>query len=291
MATNQLGFREREFQVPKPAGVYRVMVLGDSLTWGAGLAEAQRYTNRLEELLRETHAGRQIEVLNFGVSGGPTVRERDLLAEHVDAVDPDLVVVGFCLNDTQQKSQRYSIEGEKYRLLFSGIHRLRYVGLHRSATFLGGRLANFLAATGLTPTWQDALQRTYEPDSTQWKEFVAALEDIKSTCDRRGLPTPIFAVLNQGVSADRPTDYDNPDVELKTYLAWYHQVEAAAAEAGMVTVNFEREFARELAEEPLGVNRLDVHPSARCNEICARKLAKLVAPLLDAPAARVGRRP
>ena len=29
---NRYGFREREFQTPKPSGTYRIMVLGDSLT-------------------------------------------------------------------------------------------------------------------------------------------------------------------------------------------------------------------------------------------------------------------
>ena len=38
VSDNSLGFREREFALPKPPGVCRVMVLGDSFTWGAGLA-------------------------------------------------------------------------------------------------------------------------------------------------------------------------------------------------------------------------------------------------------------
>jgi hypothetical protein len=31
---NRYGFRERNFKQPKPSDTYRVMVLGDSLTWG-----------------------------------------------------------------------------------------------------------------------------------------------------------------------------------------------------------------------------------------------------------------
>ena len=34
---NRLGFRSREIG-PKPPGAFRIMVLGDSMTWGAGIA-------------------------------------------------------------------------------------------------------------------------------------------------------------------------------------------------------------------------------------------------------------
>ena len=49
---NRYGFRERDFESPKPCDVYRVMGLGDSLTWGAGLAVNERYTDIAEQLLR-----------------------------------------------------------------------------------------------------------------------------------------------------------------------------------------------------------------------------------------------
>ena len=48
---NRYGFRQRDFTTPKPAGVYRVMVLGDSFTWGLGLAADDRYSAVAEELL------------------------------------------------------------------------------------------------------------------------------------------------------------------------------------------------------------------------------------------------
>src|SRR5260370_40571869 len=96
---NRFDFREREFVTPKPPNVFRIMVLGDSLTWGAGLAPDERYSNLLEKSLNETYPGKKFEVLNFGIPGGPTTEERDILRKYRDRVQPDLIIVGFCIND------------------------------------------------------------------------------------------------------------------------------------------------------------------------------------------------
>jgi len=291
VVNNRFGFRERDFQTPKPEGVFRVMVLGDSFTWGVGIANRQRYTDQLEKILQERYPDRRIEVLNFGVSGGPTTRERDILQEHVDAVEPDLVIVGFCINDPQPKSQRYSIEAEKYEWIFATLHLCRYLGLHRSSLLLDRCLWGLIEKVGLVPRWQTALQRAYQRDSDQWREFVRALRDIKSICDQRDLPAPIFISLNHGPSAARPSDYSHPDEELKTYLRWHHQAEDAAREAGMVVLNVEQEFARRMSDEPMGVNPLDAHPSAACHAIYAQKLAQCIGKLLDGPTVRLADSP
>ena len=72
---NSYGFRERQFAVPKPPGVFRVMVLGDSFTWGAGLAVEQRYTNVLERMLRDRYPYRDIQIPNFGMPGAGTIKK------------------------------------------------------------------------------------------------------------------------------------------------------------------------------------------------------------------------
>ena len=103
-------------------------------------------------------------------------------------------------------------------------------------------------------------------------KFVEALRGIRQLSDARGLPAPIFAVLNQGTATDRPTDYNRPDEELSLYLRWYRQAEVAAREAGFVTYNHAGEIAAELSDVSLAVNVLDGHPSAALNDLYGRKL-------------------
>jgi len=96
---NSLRFRDVEF-LPKPAGVRRVMVLGDSFTEGQGVKEADTYPRVLEARLNAS-GGARWEVRNCGRRGAdfPLLFE---LFEQVLAFDPDVVVYGMVLNDADQ---------------------------------------------------------------------------------------------------------------------------------------------------------------------------------------------
>jgi lysophospholipase L1-like esterase len=286
VVNNHFGFREREFDIPKPDGVYRVMVLGDSFTWGVGLAEEERYTAVAERLLEDAFPGKKFEVLNFGSPGLSTVDEKDRLNKYIDQVDPDLVVVGFTLNDTQPKSQDYSVEREQLDqrggyLLRKFTYQLYRFGLRFVAEIMRKAFYTPLEQRGVIPTWETALDRTYDKNSDEWEAFEQVLYAIKSASEKRGLPGPIFLVLNQGTSTSQPTDYGNPDEELKLYLRWYHQAEQAAAQMGFLVYDHETEIAEDLTDEPLSVNPLDAHPSAKLNQIYGEKLFQAISQLLD----------
>ena len=95
---NSTGQRDREFSLAKPAGTYRVVVLGDSFTFGHGVAENETYSKRLERNLTEI-LHRPVEFINMGVGKSGTAHELALwrkLARHYEA---DLVLVGFCLGN------------------------------------------------------------------------------------------------------------------------------------------------------------------------------------------------
>ena len=276
---NRYGFREKDFAVPKPEGLYRIMVLGDSLTWGVGVAAEQCYTGLLNAQL----ASENVEVLNFAFPGGPTIYIRDLLAEYIDIVEPDRIVYGFCLNDPQPDEQTYSVERERFEERYGGgieavTGALDKVALLQWSKLVKKAIYGLAERMGAFPRWPEALDRAYEPNSVQWRGFLTALRDIKRMSDERGLAAPVFAVLNQGVYTARPTDYAHPDEMLKLYLKWYRQAEAAAAQAGFVTVSFEDEIAAQLPNTVLAVNVLDPHPSKELHAIYAQKLLPLLRP-------------
>jgi len=280
---NRLGFRERDFDIPKPRDVYRVMVLGDSLTWGAGLAVEQRYTSIAEQLLNDSRDNTRYEVLNFGISGGPTIVERDILVKTAEVIEPDRIVVGFCLNDPQPRSQTFSIEryelenGTAGQLVNAIARSMHGLGLTYTSRLLHDAFYKAAELLDVIPTWQQAMDRTYQQESAEWQLFIQALKDIKAVSDQAGLPPPVFAILNQGTRNDRPTSYAEPDEDLQLFLKWYHQAEAAARDTGYVTYNHEQEIIKQLSRESLAVNIMDGHPSASLNRIYGEKLHQVLA--------------
>jgi lysophospholipase L1-like esterase len=97
-AINSLGFRDVEFTETKPDGVFRILALGDSMTFGPGVDVEQTYPKVLERLLNEGQEGRY-QVINAGASGYSAYEELVTWRNRGEALDPDLVIVGFCVND------------------------------------------------------------------------------------------------------------------------------------------------------------------------------------------------
>ncbi|MEE9543030.1 MAG: SGNH/GDSL hydrolase family protein [Thermodesulfobacteriota bacterium] len=280
---NSDDFRERELPKNKPSGVYRVMVLGDSFTFGNGLAINERYTNLLEVHLNNEFSGTGVryEVWNFGIEGVPTVSEKNVLRFYKDRLAPDLIVVGFCLNDTQVKGQGYSVEKEAFDnnwrpLIMSVKTKLTYLGLRITGEVIEKAVYRLAERAWAIPTWQVALARTYEQASVEWKKFSLALKEIKAMSDSLKLPPPIFAILNQATYTDRPTDYRDPDFELERFLNWYALAENAARETGFRAYDHTVETAIELSKEPIAINVMDPHPSPALNKLYAEKLFNII---------------
>jgi len=99
VTTNSRGFRGREVDVPKPSGRVRIVALGDSVTFGWGVNDADTFCSQLEHDLRTQHPGVDVEVVNLGVPGYATRQEVALLKRNLAELQPDVVLVGFYTND------------------------------------------------------------------------------------------------------------------------------------------------------------------------------------------------
>ncbi|MEP7009288.1 MAG: GDSL-type esterase/lipase family protein [Acidobacteriota bacterium] len=100
-AANRLGFRDREHPVEKPPGVFRILVLGDSV--GVGL-KVERYEQTFPALLEQNlrQNGWNAEVINLSVTGYNTQQEVESFVEKGLRFSPDLVLVAYTLSDRER---------------------------------------------------------------------------------------------------------------------------------------------------------------------------------------------
>jgi hypothetical protein len=94
---NAQGLRGPEVAVPKPAGTYRVLVLGDSVVEGAQVQQEATMPARLAGELAAVGLGGPIETINAGVAGFGTGQQLLFLQHEGTALDPDLVVLVFTI--------------------------------------------------------------------------------------------------------------------------------------------------------------------------------------------------
>lgn len=98
---NSAGFRDDEFPETLPDGAWRIVLLGDSVAWGWGVSMASAFPQVLERQLRELglkHRASPI-VYNLAVDGYSTEQEIRLLETRGLALQPNLVIISYVLND------------------------------------------------------------------------------------------------------------------------------------------------------------------------------------------------
>jgi hypothetical protein len=97
---NSLGLRDpREYDLQKTRNTFRILVLGDSVTFGHGSIYEHTYPYLLEQQLKAWRPGVDWQVWNASVPGYNTSQELAHLLEVGPRFKPDLVVVGFYEND------------------------------------------------------------------------------------------------------------------------------------------------------------------------------------------------
>lgn len=142
--SNRLGFRDVDHELEKPPGVYRILILGDSIAQGLNVKEYhETFPAQLQHTL--SRGGFNVEVLNFAVAGYNTQQEVEILKEKGLQYEPNLVLVAYCLNDRWRNDgsilknlmlkERKTVDtaelGENH-LLKSALYRFIRFGIFRS---------------------------------------------------------------------------------------------------------------------------------------------------------------
>lgn len=127
------GLRDREYSLDKPAGTFRIAMVGDSVTFGYRCPRAQTHPKFLERFLRalRTPDAPKFEVMNFGVTGYNAREIGETLRSRVPPFCPDLVVWTYVANDPQSFSMEMKAIESLERDSRDYLDRLRTVKVPR----------------------------------------------------------------------------------------------------------------------------------------------------------------
>ena len=117
---NSAGLRDREHAIAKPPNTVRIAVLGDSMTEALQVAVDKPFWSVLERQLKSCAAlkGKDVEVINFGVSGYGTAQELLTYTKWAAQYSPDATILGFYAGNDVRNNSR-SLEPNTLRPFFT----------------------------------------------------------------------------------------------------------------------------------------------------------------------------
>ena len=101
---NSLGYRNKEFPLKKPSGVFRIAALGGSSIYTTSVEDNEKtFTAQLENVLRDKYEYNNVEVINAGAGGYNSWESLINLQFRVLDLAPDLVIVYHGINDVHAR--------------------------------------------------------------------------------------------------------------------------------------------------------------------------------------------
>jgi lysophospholipase L1-like esterase len=273
---NRFGQRGPDYPMKKPAGVFRILGLGDSFTFGWGVAEEKIYLRLLERRLRE--AGNNVEVINAAVPAWHSLQSLEYLLREGVRFQPDLVVASFFVDDVRLMTLEQLLTGEiatEMRNEEAEVRRLRKNKAARSIR-LYNLLTNYVKLRHAVRTYRkrnpyptfeserEALPRNFDQDPAN----IAGLEKLfvqwVDARTRTGIPMLILFIPAGG-------SIHAPDYQGEVRLL--RQVTKAKGFPFLDALSL---FERHPAPRTLYLHPQDGHMSAAGHAVVGEALTKMV---------------
>ncbi len=200
--TNRWGMHDREYALEKPAGTYRVSLLGPSDVMGPGVGEDQTFEALVEERLNREHAGfthARYEILNFGVAAFTVLQQAAMLDDRALTFAPDLVVVTYHPASDPPTALRYMVS----------------TALHGTAIPYPD-LDSLVRKAGIAPAMKEAQAKRqmwpYAMDLMRW-----SFRRMAAVCREKNIPIVLLVVD----AINEPSEQQQPLIQYADSLGYY----------------------------------------------------------------------
>lgn len=236
--TSSDGLRDQEYPVER-TGSYRIIFVGDSLTFGFGAAREDTFEYLLEQRLNER---RPVEVLNFGIGNYNTVQQVNLFKEKGLKYRPDQVTMFFFINDAEPLRERSSYE---------------FLSNSQLVTFCWSRLRGLFSDNSYENGYLGYYTDLYAEESAGWKAAQAAMLEMRDLAEEQGFSFQVVMLPELHELADYP------------FREVYAKVEQFLTENAIEVLDITPAFSHINEPMSLWVAPDDAHPNAKAHAIIA----------------------
>jgi hypothetical protein len=139
---------------------------------------------------------RPAEVRVYAKGGTSTYMQLGFLEDALQQ-QPDLVIMGICLNDTEDWTRPQELKQWREERLprVPGPGLARLMKSSRALTWIYNRIQSFRCNRAFLPSYE----RLFDPGYSGWKKFVLAIREFQRQCSERQIPfvAVIFPELSQ----------------------------------------------------------------------------------------------
>lgn len=172
VSINSHGWRDQEYALEKPSNVIRIMMLGDSVTFGWGAPPEGVTSNILEKRLNQDSDKLQYQVLNTGIGNSNTAMQVAYFLHTGYRFKPDIVILNYFINDAEPTPTR------KKNVLIENLY---------SAVYLAGRIDIVKRMYLGHSDWKTYYQNLYRPQEPGWLATQEALTRLADFCKQNGI--------------------------------------------------------------------------------------------------------
>jgi lysophospholipase L1-like esterase len=246
---NALGLRDREMPLAKPAGTYRILVLGDSITLGWGVPFDQLFTKQLEKSLNANPPSpryRNYEVINTGVGNYNTAQETAYFKEQGLRFNPDMVLVAWFINDAEPTP----VPSRNWL----AYHSYAYVGI--TSNF--GALLRYTSAS---QNYRNYYESLYAANQSGWLKSQAAFAELSSLCKSRNIHLRILLIPELHTLGG---NYE--------FTRIHDLIRGVGSKLDVPVLDLLDAFSAAENPHTFWVSPGDAHPNGRANELMAAKI-------------------